>query len=51
MAQISKDGEDLESAHNFDICSSSVYPEGFLCRGQIAVPGHNCPRQSRKKVI
>ena len=43
-------GEILNICHYFDISSTLVYPEWFLCRGHIAVQGHKCWRQSKSFV-
>ena len=41
-ARFSEDGRDLKT-----LFSSSVGPEWSLCTGQLAVPGHNRPQESK----
>ena len=43
----SRTGEILNSCSNFEIFSTFVWPEWSLCRGQLAVPGQKCWRQSK----
>ena len=50
MAQISEDGRDLEPCHIFEIFITFDFPEWALCRGQHAVPGHECWWQSQNVV-
>ena len=40
-------GDILNEYHNFNIFSTSVWPECYLSRGQLAVPGQTSCRQSK----
>ena len=40
----------LNTCHNFEFFSGLVFPEGSLCRGHLAVPGHKCKWQSKNIV-
>ena len=43
-------GKILNPCHNFEIWHTYVSLEWFLCRGQLAVPGHKSSRESKNVV-
>ena len=47
MARISEGGKDLKQWYTFFSFSTSVEQECSLCKGQLAVPGHRSPQQSK----